>query len=97
MARNTEILSVSVSKEQAKQVTELNLSPSSLLQQAIDDAVEHSRLITQAKKDIESLKQSLSRSAQCFADFLTEKGIDFKDYNAFVFAWNKRQENNGVN
>lgn len=97
MARNTEILSVSVSKEQAQAVEELKLSPSSLLQDAIDKAVEHSRFILQSKKDIESLKQAYWRATQCFSDFLDSKKIDFQEYNQYVFAWNKRQEGNGTN
>lgn len=92
MVRNTEVISVSVSKEQAKAVEELALSPSSLLQEAIDKAVEHSRFILQSKKDIESLKKSYWRATQCFSDFLDSKKIDFAEYNQFVFAWNKRKE-----
>lgn len=95
MARTTEILSVSVSKEQAKAIEELELSPSSLLQGAIDEAIEHSRMIKQAKKDIESLKNSLWKQAQCLADFLENKNIPYEDYNQFVYSWNKRQEEHG--
>lgn len=95
MARNTEIISVSVSKEQAKAVEELSLSPSSLLQDAIDKAVEHSRFILQSKKDIESLKQAYWKATQCFSDFLDSKHIDYSEYNQYVFAWNKRKEAEG--
>jgi len=96
MAKNTEIISVSISKEQGEAISRLELSPSALLQEKLNEVIERSKGMDEIKQANDQLKQSLWKATQAFADFLEEKGIDFSEYNQFVFARDKRMEN-GIN
>lgn len=96
MVRNTETITVSVPKEMAEQIDQLDLSPSKVLQEAIQKAIDHNKGKMELIKANEYLREGIGRTHQILAEFMEHKGIDFKEYNDFVFSWNKRREKNGA-
>ena len=95
MVRNSEILTLSIPKEQGEFIELLNLSPSKIFQQKIHELQEFHKGSLAYNKVIEALKMSLGSQNQDFADFLEELGVPYEKFNHFKYAKQKRV--NGIN
>jgi len=91
MVRNTENLTISIPKEMGKQIEALDLKPSKIFQQALDEIIEKSKGRMELIKANEHLSQTLQKYMQALTEFLDHKHIDITEFNQFVFASNKRK------
>lgn len=83
MARNTEIISVSIPKEMAEYVDFAKLSPSQLLQERIIEEKEKRSEINKAHELANQYKLISARNIQAFSDFLKQKDIPYEEFMRF--------------
>lgn len=89
MARNTDILTISIPKEQGEFLERLNISPSKIFQQKIEELMLRSDELNKAIEDIEAWKKLSARNLQDFTNFLQSEGIDYSKF----LDWKQRGQN----
>lgn len=74
----------------AEQIEKLELSPSKVLQGAVQEIIDRNKGKMELIKANEYLRLSIQKTHQVLADFLESKKIDFTEYNQYVYNWNQR-------
>jgi hypothetical protein len=72
---NTHLVTCSITKEQSGAIEELNLSPSALLQNAIDEKIENYKVSKEQIKQYERKIVSLHETLDKQRDFIEAKGL----------------------
>lgn len=84
MARNSLILSASITKEQSDALELLNLSASELLQDAIMEQIRKSKSVLPQIKELEIKIAKLSKMVENLFEFINFKQIEHKEFYDFV-------------
>jgi hypothetical protein len=84
MVRNSTILTASITKEQSDALEVLNLSPSELLQDAIEQQIARSKNVLPQIKELELKISKLVKQIEHLFAFINHKGIEHKEYYDFV-------------